>query len=126
MIEKIAIISLINKYQSCAASAAAVGRRPEELSCEKMMGEFCSVRFAKVVENKGVAAAVKGITEWCPRGPKHAWWALGWSAVAALSPFGASSEPCGGGDPCCPGDPTSDDPCSGGDPLSEDLAKCDC
>ena len=89
------IIPFIYRYQDHAAQAAAEGRRPDMLPCEQAMGQHCSVRFRNVVESGGVANAVKGIAEWCPKGPTHPVKALAYSTGVALGlPF-AASDPCG-------------------------------
>lgn len=112
---------LIINYQRKAQENFVAGRRPNLLPCETETGVHCSTQFAQVAQRGGAVSAVTELMDRCPKGQQHAVKALGWSTVFALSPFGAS------GDPCFPGDPTSADPCGGGDPLSQDIAKCgDC
>ncbi len=117
------VSGLVGRYQATAQASHEAGNRPYLLPCEAETGMHCSTRFAQVAGSGGAASAVAELMNRCPKGPTHAVNALGWSALVALSPFGASSI----NDPCCPGDPTSADPCGGGDPFSQDVAKCgDC
>lgn len=120
------IESMIIRYGNAAAGMVEAGRRPAVLPCEQQLGTQCSAQFLQVMNESSVAGAVNDLTKRCPKGGQHAMKALGWSTIFALSPFGASTEPCGGGDPCLPGDPTAADPCGGGDPLSREIANCDC
>lgn len=120
------LTELIVAYQGRAQESFMTGGRPYLLPCEVASGEHCSTQFVKVAEVGGAVSAVTELMGRCPKGGRHAVKALGWSTLFALSPLGASSEPCGGGDPCLPGDPTAADPCSGKDPLSRDIAGCDC
>lgn len=117
---------LIGQYQNKAQAVYKAGGRPYFLPCEAQTGVHCSTQFAQKVAKSDTVDAFMDLQERCPKGPNHAAKALVWSAMMAVSPFAASSEPCGGSDPCLPGDPTAADPCSGRDPLSQDVANCDC
>lgn len=121
--------ALIQQYGAKAQTLVNENKRRAVLPCEEDLGEQCSARFLRVMKSDGAGEAVSELTMRCPKGNVHALKALGWSTLFALSPLGAYSnayEPCGGGDPCLPGDPTAADPCGGGDPISREIANCDC
>ncbi len=110
---------LVEGYGRAAQGFVNQGIRPAILPCEEAIGEQCSARFLRVMQEKGTVTAVTDLLGRCPQGKPHAVEALGWSTLVAMGYQGGyRRSPRAPGakrridDPCFPGDPCAKDPCA--------------